>query len=55
MKTKSSKQPKRHKPAVALKDLKARKDAKGGANGGVWKTTDGGAQTTRQTSIVQDL
>ena len=50
MKTKSSKQLKRHKPAVALKDLKARKDAKGGANGGVWKT-----EMTRQVTIIQDL
>ena len=56
MKTKPSKQA---KPVVQLKDLKPRKEAKAGANGGVWKTTDGGAQTrtetTRQTSIVQDL
>jgi hypothetical protein len=51
MKTKTSKQPKRSNPAVRLKDLKPKKNAGGGrgntyyvgtANGGVWKTTDGG-------------
>ena len=52
MKTKSAKQPKRTKPAVQLKDLNPRKDAKGGvdgntiyvatAGGGAWKTRDGG-------------
>jgi hypothetical protein len=31
MKTKTSKQPKRAKPTVQLKDIKPKKDAKGGA------------------------
>ena len=52
MKTKTSKQPKQSKRAVVLKDIKPKRDAKGGrdtsgnttyvgsANGGVWKTTN---------------
>jgi len=52
MKTKTAKQPGLSKAAVQLKDIKPRKEAKGGvdgntiyvstAGGGAWKTKDGG-------------
>jgi hypothetical protein len=52
MRKKSTKRPQKAKPAVQLKDIKSKDDAKGGrgtsgntiyvgsANGGVWKTTN---------------
>ena len=54
MKAKTSKQPKQARTSVPLKDLKPKREAVGGrdasgntvyiaaANGGVWKTTNGG-------------
>ena len=52
MKTKATKQPKQSNRAAQLKDIKPKKEVKGGtdgntvyvsgASGGVWKTKDGG-------------